>query len=110
MQTSEVKQFNELYEVHQKNLKLQGKAKTTINSYSMAVRRVYAYFNCSLDKLTPEQLQDYFFELVETHSWSTIKIDRNGLQFFWKFVLKKEWEWVNIVCPPKVKTIPDILL
>jgi len=51
----------------------------------------------------------YFADLVESHSWSTVKIDRLGLQHFWKFVLKKDWKWVDIVKPPKVKTIPDIL-
>ena len=29
--------------------------------------------------------------------------------FFWKFVLELDWQWLNIVKPPKVKTIPDIL-
>ena len=28
-----------------------------------------------------EQLEVYFADLVESHSWSTVKIDRNGLQF-----------------------------
>ena len=56
-----------------------------------------------------EQLEVYFADLVESHSWSTVKIDRNGLQFFWKYVLKIDWKWVDIVKPPIVKTIPDIL-
>ena len=61
------------------------------------------------DQLTPEQLEVYFAELVESHSWSTVKIDRNGLQFSWKYVLKKDWQWLAIVKPPKIHTIPDIL-
>ena len=51
----------------------------------------------------------YFGLLVDSHSWSTVKVDRNGLQFFWKHVLKRDWRWVNIVKPPKIHTIPDIL-
>lgn len=27
----------------------------------------------------------------------------------WRHVLKKDWQWIDIVKPPKVKTIPDIL-
>ncbi len=46
---------------------------------------------------------------MESHSWSTVKIDRLGLQFFWKFVLKRDWQWINIIKPPKVRTIPNIL-
>ena len=100
----------ELYQRHVKLLKLQGKAKSTIDSYSRAIRRVSNYFDCCPAELTPEQLQDYFADMVKNHSWSMVKIDRNGLQFYWKHILKKDWQWVNIVKPPKVKTIPDILI
>ena len=62
-----------------------------------------------LTNFLPEQLEAYFADLVDSHSWSTVKIDRNGLQFFWKHVLKTEWKWVDIVKPPQIKTIPDIL-
>ena len=109
MKQSEANRFNKLYARHQKTLKLQGKAAKTIDAYSRAVRRARDYFGCCPDQLTPDDLQGYFADLVESHSWSTVKIDRLGLQHFWKFVLKKEWKWVDIVKPPKVKTIPDVL-
>jgi len=109
MKQSEVNRFNQLYQQQLRSLKLQGKAKKTIEAYSRAVRRVSKYFDCCPDKLQPEQLKVYFADLVESHSWSTVKIDRLGLQFFWKHVLKLDWQWVDIVRPPKVKTIPDIL-
>jgi len=54
-------------------------------------------------------MENYFSSLVESHSWSTVKVDRNGLQFFYKHVLKQQWEWVNIVKPPITKKLPDIL-
>ena len=66
-------------------------------------------FNCCPDQLTPGQLGIYFAGLVESHSWSTVKIDRNGLQFFWRHVLKKDWEWIKIIKPPKVYRVPNIL-
>jgi integrase len=109
MKQSEVNRFSRLYERHQKTLKLQGKAKKTIDAYSRAIRRVRDYFDCCPDTLKPKDLENYFADLVESHSWSTVKIDRLGLQHFWKYVLKQEWKWVDIVKPPQVKTIPDIL-
>jgi len=109
MNQPEVNRFNKLYDSHQKTLKLQGKAGKTIDAYSRAVRRARDYFDCCPDTLKPEQLENYFSDLVESHSWSTVKIDRLGLQHFWKYVLKKDWNWVDIVKPPQVKTIPDIL-
>lgn len=109
MNQAEVNRFNKLYEHQLKTLKLQGKAKKTIDAYARSIRRVRDYFDCCPDKLKPEQFENYFADLVESHSWSTVKIDRLGLQHFWKFVLKKKWNWVDIVKPPKVKTIPDVL-
>ncbi len=109
MNQQEQERFDRLYQQHLKTLKLQGKAQNTIDAYARAVRRISSHFGCCPDRLSPENLQDYFADLVETHSWSTIKIDRNGLQHFWKFVLKKEWEWIRIVKPPRFKTLPDIL-
>jgi integrase len=109
MKQTEVNRFNKLYQRHLRLLKLQGKSQKTIDAYSRAVRRVSEHFDCCPDKLTPEQLEIYFGKLVDTHSWSTVKIDRNGLQFFWRHVLNRDWQWVNIIKPPKIHTIPDIL-
>ena len=109
MNQSELNRFDKFYQLQLKTLKLQGKAQKTIESYSRAIRRVRDYFDRCPDQLKPEDLETYFADLVESHSWSTVKIDRVGLQHFWKFVLKRDWQWVDIVKPPKVKTIPDIL-
>lgn len=67
------------------------------------------YFDQCPDRLTTDQLKDYFTALVKSHSWSTVKVDRNGLQFFYKHVLDKQWRWVDIVKPPRTKVLPDIL-
>lgn len=109
MKTAEVKRFAALYERHLKLLKLQGKNESTIDAYSRAVRRIKDHYDCCPDKLTKEQLENYFGDLIKSHSWSTVKLDRLGLMFFWKFVLELDWQWLNIVKPPKTKTIPDIL-
>jgi integrase len=109
MNLTEVKRFEALYKRHLKLLKLQGKSQKTIEAYSRAVRRITKHFACCPDQLTMEQLENYFVELVDTYSWSTVKIDRLGLMFFWKHVLELDWQWLNIVKPPQIKTIPDIL-
>lgn len=101
--------FDQHYQQLLKCLKLQGKADNTIDSYSRAVRRVVKHFDCLPGALTEDDLKDYFSALVKTHSWSTVKIDRLGLQFYWRHVLKKDWQWIDIVKPPKVKALPDIL-
>ncbi len=72
MKPTEVKRFNELYERHRRLLKLQGKSQKTIDAYSRAVRRISNHFDCCPDKLTPEQLEVYFGELVDSHSWMVV--------------------------------------
>ncbi len=109
MKKAEANRFNELYQRHLRSLKLQGKSQKTIEAYARAVRRISEYFDCCPDKLTLKQREQYFSDLVKSHSWSTVKIDRNGLQFFWKHVLKHDWQWLNIIKAPKVRSLPDIL-
>ena len=67
MTPAEVNRFNTLYQRHLRLLKLQGKSKKTIDAYSRAVRRVSEHFDCCPDQLTPEQLEDYFGNLVDTY-------------------------------------------
>lgn len=109
MNKARQKRFDSLYRKHVSALRRQGKADSTIDLYSRAIRRVSEFFDCPPDSLTLEQLEGYFDSLVKTHSWSTVRVDRNGLQFFYQHVLKREWQWVDIVKPPQVNTLPDVL-
>jgi len=109
MNKSQQVKFESLYRKHVSALKRQGKAESTIDVYARAVRRVAEYWDCCPDKLTVEQLEAHFDALVQSHSWSTVKVDRSGLQFFYEHVLKRPWTWVNMVKPPQVRALPDIL-
>lgn len=108
MNKAQQKRFDSLYQQHLNALLRQGKSNVTIDAYSRAVRRIAAFFDCCPEKLTDNDLKDYFTSLVKSHSWSTVKLDRNGLQFFYKHVLGKQWQWVDIIKPPQVRTLPDI--
>ena len=65
--------------------------------------------SCPDGRLTKDHLKQYFADLLKTHSWSTIKLDRNALQHYWLRILQLDWDWVVIVKPPKVKSLPDML-
>ena len=109
MEANEQTRFDILYARHLRALKLRGYSASTIDVYARAVRRLTGYFDCVPDQLSIEQLEIYFAELVDSRSWGTVRVDRNGLQFFWKFILKQDWRWVGIIKPPKVRTLPDVL-
>lgn len=101
--------FNILYQSYLNELTLQGKSEKTIDCYSRCLRQTAAYFDTCPDQLTTEQLKVYFLYLVEHKSWSMVKITRNAIQFFYKHILKRPWQWVNIVKPPKVQALQDVL-
>lgn len=109
MNKAQQQKFQSLYSKHVSALRRLGKAERTIDSYARAVRRIAEFWDTCPDRLTQDQLEAYFGSLVETHSWSTVKVDRNGLQFFYQHVLNREWNWVDIVKPPRKKVLPDIL-
>jgi site-specific recombinase XerD len=81
----------------------------TIEAYSRAIRRIGEHFDYRLDDLTQDQLLDYFHQLKEKSSWSTVKLDLYGLKFFYLHVLRRNWVDIPIIKSPKVKRIPDIV-
>ena len=102
-------QFIKYYEKHVKYLRLKGLRPKTIEAYSRAIRRIGNYFDARIDHLTLDQLLDYFNDLLQSHSWSAVKLDLYGLKFFYTNVLKKTWEDIPLIKPPKATRIPDIL-
>jgi len=102
-------QFNKYYTTHCKYLKLKGLQPKTIEAYTRALRRIGNYFDGQLDNLSQDQLLDYFHDLLDSHSWSAVKLDLYGLKFFYTNILKKTWEDIPLIKPPKTTRIPDIV-
>ncbi len=102
-------QFNKYYTKHCKLLKLKGLQPKTIEAYARAIRRIGNYFDTRIDQLSSDQLIDYFNDLLQSHSWSAVKLDLYGLKFFFTNVLKKTWEDIPLIKPPKTTRIPDIV-
>ena len=73
--------FDLQYQSHLKHLKLRDLQPKTIEAYARAIRRIGDYFDLQIDSLTEPQLAGYFSELVDSHSWSTVKLDLHGLKF-----------------------------
>jgi integrase/recombinase XerD len=103
------KDFAQNYQTHIKFLKLNGLQPKTIESYSCAVRKLGAYFDYQIDALTEQQLTDYFADLLETHSWSTVKHSLWGLRFYYEHVLHQPWVVSNLIKPPTAQKLPDIV-
>lgn len=109
MDASEQSRFEGLYAQHLRALRLQGKAPATIDGYARAVRRVAAHFDRCPDRLSADDYKAYFDALIARRSWSLVKIERCGLEFFHRHVLEREWPWVGMLKPPVVRSLPDVL-
>lgn len=109
IETPKDPKFKRIYEKHCKLLKLNGLQPKTIDAYARAIRRIGQNFDYKLNHLSFDQLTDYFNDLLDSHSWSAVKLDLYGLKFFYTHVLKKEWVDIPLVKAPKTSRIPDIL-
>ncbi len=109
MKSSNDSKFKEYYEQHCKHLKLNGLRPKTIEAYARGIRRIGEYFDGRIDDLSHNELLDYFHQLKQKASWSTVKLDLYGLKFFYTHVLKREWNEIPIIKSPKVKRIPNVL-
>ncbi|MBK5971163.1 Tyrosine recombinase XerD [Thiorhodovibrio litoralis] len=109
MSTTCQEQFTRQYAAHLKHLRLKGLRPKTIDAYSRGVRRIGAAFDGCLEDLSEAQLLDYFTALLDTHSWSAVKLDLYGLKFFYTHVLHKPWVHVDLIKPPRGQRLPDIL-
>jgi integrase/recombinase XerD len=101
--------FKRQYESHLKHLRLKGLQPKTIEAYARAIRRIGAYFEHQIEELSEQQLAAYFTDLLDSHSWSAVKLDLYGLKFFYAHVLHKPWVHVDLIKPPKAQRLPDIL-
>jgi integrase/recombinase XerD len=109
MTTSSESHFKQNYQNHLKHLKLKGLQPKTIEAYARTIRRIGQYFDEQIDDLSEQQLTDYFTDLLESHSWSAVKLDLYGLKFYYTHVLRKPWVAPNLIKPPRVQRLPDIV-
>lgn len=109
MTATAAEHFDRQYQTHLKHLKLKGLQPKTIEAYARAIRRLGGYFSQQIDDLSEAQLTDYFSDLIETHSWSAVKLDLYGLKFYTTHVLRKPWVMPHLIKPPKSQRLPDIV-
>ncbi|MGH8477603.1 MAG: phage integrase N-terminal SAM-like domain-containing protein [Methylococcales bacterium] len=82
MTASSGSDFKHNYPTHRQHLKLTGLQPKTIEAYARAMRRIGKYFDEQINDLTEQQLTDYCSAWLESQSWSCVKLDRYGLQFY----------------------------
>ena len=92
-------------------LQLKGYSPRTAEGYVRAVRMLSEHFHCSPDRITEEQIREYFVFLTKEkkHSRSTVTIALCGIKFFFERTLGRDWEIWDLVRPRRQHKLPIVL-
>jgi len=93
------------------DLQLKGYSESSQDMYVRAVRQLADHYGKSPDKITEEELRDYFLYCKNVKKWSRTAstIALCGIKFFYTHTLKREWSTLSFVRPPKEKKLPTVL-
>ena len=93
------------------DMQLRGFAETTQQVYVNAVRRLAEYYGKSPDKITNEQLRDYFLYLINEKqiAQGTYKVAISSIKFLYEQTLQRSWSTLELVRAPREKKQPVVL-
>ncbi len=103
--------MTELRQRFTEDLELHGYSPRTVDAYVRAVRQLAEHYHKSPDRITEEELRQYFLYNKNVRQWSRVAstISLCGIKFFFEKTLHKEWTTFKLVRPPKEKKLPPIL-
>lgn len=93
------------------DMQLRGMSEITQDRYVRAVRQLADHYGKSPDKITEEELRQYFLYLKNEKQLArnTCNVILCGVKFFYEYTLKREWPTLVLVRPPKERKLPVIL-
>ena len=93
------------------DLQLHGFAERTQEMYMRAVRQLAYHYHRSPDRITEEELRQYFLHIKNVKKWSRagMTIAICGIKFFYEHTLRRSWVTFQIVRPAPDKRLPVIL-
>lgn len=99
------------YEQSLKALQLNGKGERTQEAYTRAVRMLTEFYDTTPDRITEEELQEYFLHRKNVDHWSpsTMRICYCGIRFFFLHVLQRQWHTLDILRAQHEKRLPAVL-
>lgn len=99
------------YEQSLKALQLNGKGERTQEAYTRAVRMLTEFYDTTPDRITEEELQDYFLHRKNVDHWSpnTMRICYCGIRFFFLHVLQRQWHTLDILRAQHEHRLPAVL-
>lgn len=80
-------------------------------AYVRSMRMLVEHYDKIPDKITEDELQDYFIYRQEASNWApaTMRICYTGIKFFYIHVLKRDWHLLTLLKTKHEKRLPTIL-
>lgn len=93
------------------DMQLRGFSARTQECYVAAVRRLAEHYRRSPDRITEEDLRQYFPYLanVKKVARATATIALCGIKFFYEHTLRRPWPTLRFIRPPREKKLPVVL-
>ena len=93
------------------DMQLHGFSSRTQQIYVHSVAKMASYCHKSPDLITEEELRRYFLDLTlnKKVSHSTATIDLCAIKFFFQTTLQRPWPSLQLMRPPRHKTLPVVL-
>lgn len=94
-----------------KSLQVAGMSESTQKAYVRTIRKLTEFYDKTPDKISEEELIDYFIHRQEVTEWSpaTMRICYTGIKFFFINVLKRDWHTLKLAKAKREKRLPAIL-
>lgn len=101
----------DLMKRYAEDLSLKGYKRRTIQSYVRAVMQLLNYYSKPPEAITEEDVRGYWIFCKEDVGWSaaTLRIAYSGVQHFFTFTLKRDWEILHAVKFERHVTYPVVL-
>jgi integrase/recombinase XerD len=103
--------MTDLFQRFSEDLQLKGLSQKTIKMYTRAVKQLTKHYQKSPEKISDEELREYFLYNKNVRKWSRVAstISLCGIKYFYTLTLKREWTSLKFIRPEKEKKLPVIL-
>ncbi|RLD54015.1 MAG: integrase [Bacteroidetes bacterium] len=93
------------------DMELHGFCQRTVDGYTRSVRQLEKHYNKPADKITEEEIRQYFLYNKDVRKWAaaTCTIALCGIKFFYEKSLLKEWNIFKLARPKREHKLPSIL-
>jgi integrase/recombinase XerD len=103
--------MNDYYQQSMRALQLAGMSGRTQECYTRSVRQLVDFYGKTPEKITEQELQNYFLHRKNNDKWSpaTMRICYAGIKFFFINVLKRDWHTLKLIYAKREQALPTVL-